>query len=60
MNKAEAWQRAVDMVEPIIEEYALERYSVDNINGATTTFTEIDQHIDQIIRVADWLLDKEN
>ena len=61
MNKREAWLCAVDMVEPIIEEHALEQYSVDSLAGTTMTHTELDQHIDQIIRVADWLLeDQEN
>lgn len=54
-----AWQAAAEMVEPIVDRFGLQPYR--NTSGFVhqSTTTAVDQNIDQIIRVADWLLDRD-
>lgn len=58
-EKLRAWQMAMELVEPIIEKHGLETYKTGAPNifaPPTATFTAVDQHIDNTIRVADWLM----
>lgn len=53
-----AWSAAAEAVKPIVEQHGLEPYGAGgNIFAPTTRFTKVDQHIDHIMRVADWLLE---
>jgi len=52
-----AWEASQEMVKPIIEAHGLEQYSSGDqlfVKGAIVT--KVDQNIDHILRVADWLL----
>lgn len=55
------WERAVEMVEPIIDKYGVEDYYIGPVgifsSAIRTTSTKVDQNIDHILRVADWLLE---
>lgn len=56
-RKLEALRLAESIVEPIVEKHGLKEYK----GGApvlyqASTFTVVDQHIDHILHVADWLL----
>lgn len=57
-----AWDHAVEMVVPIIEDHGLEEYKV-NYPGSTifhtsnSSMTKVDQNVDHIIHVAEWLLE---
>lgn len=60
-ERFKAWQLATQMVGPIIEEYGVEPYRVNGGPFNTgTTMTKVDQTIDSLIRVADWLLEGNN
>jgi hypothetical protein len=58
-KKLDAWYAATKAVEPIIEKHGLVQHRVGNIVATTATFSPVDQHIDHIVRVADWLLETE-
>lgn len=55
------FESANELVKPIIEQHGLEEYKQGSVAFFSTpsTMTKVDQHIDQIIRVADWLLDRD-
>jgi hypothetical protein len=58
--KLEAWIQAVNLVTPIIEKFTIEKKSgSSNIFGNTGTITPVEQYIDHVIFVAEWLLDAE-
>lgn len=59
-TRLEAWAVASSLVKPIIEEHGLEKYVTGTMFQHSTTFTSAEQHVDLIMRVADWLLYKEN
>lgn len=48
------------LVDSIVSEHGLEIYRAGQVFGSTSTYTKVDQHIDHVIRVANWLLDKED
>jgi hypothetical protein len=54
MDKRLAFSQAEILVESVVSKYEAETYA-----SSGATFTPTDQHIDQIIRVADWLLENE-
>lgn len=51
------WDSASIRVGSLVEQHGLEEFRTGAPFQHQTTITKIDQHIDQIIRVADWLLD---
>lgn len=52
------WDKAKEMVEPIVLEHGLEPYSVGgNIFTPGSEITPVDQNISSIIEVAGWLLE---
>lgn len=55
-KRSHIWKHATELVAPIIEQHGLETYKSGSMFGPYSTFTPVDQHIEQIIRVADWLL----
>lgn len=57
MEKPEAWATASGLVEPIVQQHGLEDYK-GGANFMTTgsTFSKVEQHIDHILHVAEWLL----
>lgn len=55
------WNVATELVIPIIEDHGLEEYRAGPQNilvPGPHLVTKVDQNIDHIIRVADWLLDR--
>jgi hypothetical protein len=53
------WQAATELVVPIIEDHGLlEIKTVHSMVNSVTT-TAVEQNIDHIMRVADWLMEKE-
>lgn len=54
--RLDAWNAAVDMVKPIIDEHGLEEYKTGAMFSSVSTMTKVDQHIDHTMRVANWLL----
>jgi hypothetical protein len=58
-TRTAAWNMASELVEPIVDRHGLEKYSTGpNIFAQTFKTTCVDQHIDHIMRVADWLLER--
>lgn len=58
MNRMEALITANGFVEPIIDKHGLEPYVLgSSIFNPTSKFTKVDQHLDQVLRIADWLLE---
>ena len=58
-ERLKALGAAKHVVDPLVEQHGLEPYQM----GAPaftrgSTVTKVDQHIDNLLRVADWLLDK--
>ena len=52
------WESAEELVAPIVLVHGLEAYNTGtNIFAQSTKMTPVDQHVEVIIRVADWLLD---
>lgn len=54
------WERASTLVEPIIAKHDLDPYRTGAPFSIAKTITKVEQHIDQIIRVANWLLGEGN
>lgn len=60
-ERLEAWNRASDLVRPIIDEHGLEIYRMGaQMFNSGSTMTKVDQHIDHTMRVADWLLGRDH
>lgn len=57
MDRLEAFQTAKVLVDPIIEEHGLHTYKNGPPFGNGVTYTPVEQHISEILRVADWLLE---
>lgn len=60
-RKLEAWTLAAELVKPIIEQHTLKQTSPGSSMFATgnTVITPVDQHIEHIIGVAEWLMEPE-
>ena len=57
-RRIDIFEKACELVAPIIERHGVENYKIGNqvmVHG--TTMTKSEQHIDHILRVADWLLE---
>ena len=48
---------ARELVDPIIFMHELTDQKIGGPFNTTTVISKVDQHIDQIVRVADWLLE---
>ena len=59
MNKIEAWKKATEFVDPIVEKHGLQDVREGQVIF-TTGFvsTKVNQHINHIMDVANWLLDE--
>lgn len=60
LERRAAWEIATELVIPIIEDHGLEEYKTGPAfltHG--TTMTKVDQNVENIIRVANWLLDRD-
>lgn len=58
-EKLLAFGAAAELVQPIVEQHGLETMGVGgNLMAPATKLSAVDQHVDQIIRLADWLLEK--
>lgn len=55
-----AWSKAEEIVERIVDKHGLELYKSGPPFGHVSTYSPAEQHIEHILKVADWLLDKEN
>lgn len=55
--RVHAWNAAKEMVDPIVEQYGLETYQAGAIFAPSFKSTPVDQHIDHIIHVAEWLME---
>jgi len=55
MDRTEAWVTASGLVQPLVLDHGLEAYPIGQIFSASTN-TKVDQHINHIMNVADWLL----
>ncbi len=58
MNRTEAWVTAHKLVQPLVDEHELEDYPVGPMFTASTN-TKVDQHINHIMNVAEWLRGEE-
>jgi hypothetical protein len=56
-ERFEAWQMAYAMVTPIVEQHGLQTYRNGSPFGPGVTYTPVEQHVEQVTRVADWLLE---
>lgn len=55
--KRAIFDMASQMIDPIIEKHGLEEYrSAAPVFHSGSMFTKVEQHIDETIKVADWLL----
>lgn len=58
--KRAIFEMASEMIEPIIEKHGLEAYrSAAPVFHSGSMFTKVEQHIDETIKVAEWLLGRE-
>lgn len=59
MVRINAWMTAKDLVDPIVEQHGIEKYVPGStIFGSGSTVTPVQQHINHIFEVAEWLLEK--
>jgi len=56
-ERVAAWTQACLAVDKLVAEHGVKSYDLGGPLNRITRVTELDQHIDNIIRVADWLLD---
>jgi len=61
MERIKAWKKASELVEPIIERHGLEIVAVGGamFTNPPVKHTKVDQHIDHIMRVAEWLREED-
>lgn len=60
-TRLKAWEQASQLVASIIAEHGLEIYKGAAPAFSTPSiFTKVDQHIDHIMNVANWLLQGDN
>lgn len=55
-ERIEAWKAASNLVEPIVTQHELEVIKNGGLFGPYYTNTKVEQHVSEILRVADWLL----
>ena len=56
-NLLDAIYAAAQVVNPIVEKHPLQKQVSGNILVHASSYSPAEQHIDLILRVADWLLD---
>ena len=58
IKRKEAWKTAAKLIEPIVKKHGLEKYSpgASLFTTGTGVVTPVEQHINHILNVADWLL----
>lgn len=54
------WEIAGEMIDPIVEKHGLEKQVVGGLVIPQTVYSKVDQHLDSIERVAQWLLGEVN
>lgn len=59
-ERIEAWLAAKELIAPIIIEHGLEEYRSGPVFGHISTVTKIDQHIDHVTHLANWLIGLDN
>ena len=61
MKRKKAWKKAAHLVEPIVEKHGLKQYApgASIFVTGTSVSTPVDQHINHILTVAEWLLEGE-
>lgn len=57
VQRRATWDMASDLVAPLVEFHGVEDYSIGQLLNQTSKFTKVDQHLEHILRVADWLLE---
>lgn len=55
-ERVEAWETASNLVQPIVVEHGIEQIRNGAPFGQGYTSTKVEQHIEQILRVSNWLL----
>lgn len=53
-----AWNTATELVLPIVALHGVKPYNLGQVFKQDARYTEVDQHINSVISVADWLLEK--
>lgn len=60
MTRLEAWEIATKLIEPLVEKHEIETYRTGAPFAQSSVTTKIDQHLEHILTVADWLLEEEH
>jgi hypothetical protein len=56
-DRVDAWNAAIGLIEPIVEAHGLEEYHTSQTPFTRgSTFTKVDQHINHVLNVANWLI----
>ena len=58
-QRYDVWLIASQMVDPIIEKHGIELVQTGQMFGPSFKVTAVEQHIDHILKVADWLMDRD-
>lgn len=58
-QKVDLWKMASQLIDPMIEQHGIELVTSGPMFGPTYKTTKIEQHINHIISVADWLADRD-
>lgn len=62
MKRLKAWNDASELVEPIVEKHGLNQISPGGnmFGNGPAILTPVDQHIEHIFTVAEWLMKEED
>jgi len=58
-QRFDVWEIASKMVAPIIEQHDLEVLTTGNAFTNSFKTSKVEQHIEHILKVADWLMDRD-
>jgi hypothetical protein len=58
VSRKVVWEMAQEMVLPLIEDHGLKEYTIGQ-EFRTSVVTKVDQNLEHIERVANWLLNEE-
>ena len=58
-QRFDVWEIASKMVAPLIEQHGIELVQTGQMFGPSFKTTAVEQHIEHILKVADWLMDRD-
>jgi hypothetical protein len=57
-NRKKAYKEASALIQPVVDKHGFQKYTQGPMFGHVSVYSPVEQHVEQILRVADWLLNE--